>query len=181
MWPFCSVQVWVVREKLKTAQSRQKSYADLRHRALTFEIWDDFYLNVSPKKGTQRLGLKGKLAPRYIGPCPILLPKEEEWHIRWSCPLHFQISMMFLYISTKEVFSSSFRGCPSVWGSFHSIWSILSGGSHQDFGPSWKEYKKKGHKISEGLVEQSHQRWSYMGMWRWSSQFKFPSFLSDPW
>jgi hypothetical protein len=32
---------------------------------------------------------------------------------------------------------------------------------------------------SQGLVEQSHQIWSYMGMWR-SSQFKFPSFLSDP-
>jgi hypothetical protein len=30
------------------------------------------YLNVSPMKGMKRFGVKGKLAPRYIGPFPIL-------------------------------------------------------------------------------------------------------------
>jgi hypothetical protein len=70
-------QVRVVREKLKTAQSRQKSYADRRCRALTFEIGDDVYLKVSPKKGTQRFGLKGKLAPRYIGLFPIVAKRGE--------------------------------------------------------------------------------------------------------
>jgi hypothetical protein len=67
----------VVREKLKTAQSRQKSYADRQRRALTFEIGDDVYLKVSPKKGTQRFGLKGKLAPRYIGLFPIVAKRGE--------------------------------------------------------------------------------------------------------
>jgi hypothetical protein len=30
------------------------------------------YLRVSPIKGVKRFGMKGKLAPRYIGPFPIL-------------------------------------------------------------------------------------------------------------
>jgi hypothetical protein len=30
------------------------------------------YLKVSPMKGISRFGVKGKLAPRYIGPFPIL-------------------------------------------------------------------------------------------------------------
>jgi hypothetical protein len=30
------------------------------------------YLKVSPMKGVKRFGMKGKLAPRYIGPFPIL-------------------------------------------------------------------------------------------------------------
>jgi hypothetical protein len=30
------------------------------------------YLKVSPMKGVSRFGVKGKLAPRYIGPFPIL-------------------------------------------------------------------------------------------------------------
>jgi hypothetical protein len=29
------------------------------------------YLRVSPTKGTQRFGVKGKLAPRYVGPYKI--------------------------------------------------------------------------------------------------------------
>jgi hypothetical protein len=39
---------------------------------LEFEVKDYVYLNVSPIKGTKRFGVKGKLAPRYIGPFPIL-------------------------------------------------------------------------------------------------------------
>jgi hypothetical protein len=39
---------------------------------LEFEVGDHVYLRVSPKKGVKRLGMKGKLAPRYIGPFPIL-------------------------------------------------------------------------------------------------------------
>jgi hypothetical protein len=70
-------QVRVVREKLKTTQSHQKSYADHRRCALTFEIGDDVYLKVSPKKGTQRFRLKGKLASRYIGPFPIVAKRGE--------------------------------------------------------------------------------------------------------
>jgi hypothetical protein len=52
-----------VRENLKAAQSRQRSYADTRRRELNFEVGDYVYLKVSPIRGTKRFGVKGKLAP----------------------------------------------------------------------------------------------------------------------
>jgi hypothetical protein len=64
-------QVQMVRESLKVAQNRQKSYADKR-RDLSFEVGDFLYLNVSPMRGTRRFKVKGKLAPRYVGPFKIV-------------------------------------------------------------------------------------------------------------
>jgi hypothetical protein len=58
----------MVRENLKTAQSRQRSYANTRRRELSFEVGDYVYLKVSPIRGTKRFEVRGKLAPRYIGP-----------------------------------------------------------------------------------------------------------------
>jgi hypothetical protein len=57
---------------LKEAQARQKSYADKRHKPLYFQVEDYVYLKVSPMKGVSCFEVKGKLAPRYIGPFPIL-------------------------------------------------------------------------------------------------------------
>jgi hypothetical protein len=51
---------------------RQETYANKRCRPLEFEVEDHVYLRVSPIKGVKRFGVKGKLAPRYIGPFPIL-------------------------------------------------------------------------------------------------------------
>ena len=56
---------------MKTAQSRQKTYADRRRRPLEFQVGDMAFLRVSPWKGVLRFGKKGKLAPRYIGPYSI--------------------------------------------------------------------------------------------------------------
>jgi hypothetical protein len=44
-------QVRMVRENLRVAQSRQKSYTDHRRRELSFEVGDFVYLNVSPMRG----------------------------------------------------------------------------------------------------------------------------------
>ena len=54
------------------AQSRQKSYADVRCRPLEFELWDRVFLKVMPKRGVVRFGKRGKLSPRFIGPFEIL-------------------------------------------------------------------------------------------------------------
>ncbi|WVZ52193.1 hypothetical protein U9M48_003277 [Paspalum notatum var. saurae] len=59
-------------ENLKRAQSRQKSYSDRRRRPLVFQKDDHIYLRVSPMKGVHRFGVKGKLAPRYVGPFKII-------------------------------------------------------------------------------------------------------------
>jgi hypothetical protein len=44
-------QVHMVRENLRVAQSRQKSYADHRRRELSFGVGDFVYLKVSPMRG----------------------------------------------------------------------------------------------------------------------------------
>ena len=61
-----------IQQRLVTAQSRQKSYAGKRRRPLSFDVNDMVFLKVSPWKGIQRFGKKGKLAPRYIGPFKII-------------------------------------------------------------------------------------------------------------
>jgi hypothetical protein len=62
----------VIQANLKAAQSRWKSYADQRRKPLQFQVEDFVYLRVSPTKGVQRFGIKGKLAPRYVEPFEIL-------------------------------------------------------------------------------------------------------------
>ncbi|WVZ58149.1 hypothetical protein U9M48_008451 [Paspalum notatum var. saurae] len=64
-------QVKFIHDNLKRAQSRQKSYSDKRRRPLVFEKDDHVFLRVSPMKGVHRFRVKGKLAPRYIGPFKI--------------------------------------------------------------------------------------------------------------
>jgi hypothetical protein len=61
-----------IQVNILTAQSHQKSYADKRHHPLKFEVGDHVYLRVFPMKGVRHFGTKGKLAPRYIGPYPII-------------------------------------------------------------------------------------------------------------
>ena len=70
-------QVRIIRENLKTAQSRQKSQYDRRHKEVAYEVGDKAYLRVTLLKGTHRFGIKDKLAPRYIGPFRILAKRGE--------------------------------------------------------------------------------------------------------
>ncbi|XP_050217548.1 uncharacterized protein LOC126668385, partial [Mercurialis annua] len=57
--------------RLETAFSRHKSYADPKRKDIEFQVGDFVFLRVSPMKGVVRFGVKGKLAPRYIGPYEI--------------------------------------------------------------------------------------------------------------
>ena len=61
-------KVRIIRYRLKIDYSRQKSYSDNRRRDLEFEIGDHVYLKTSPMKGVIRLGRKGNLSPRNVGP-----------------------------------------------------------------------------------------------------------------
>jgi hypothetical protein len=65
-------KVKIIRKNLEAAQARQKSYHNKRRKPLQFEVGDYVYLKVSPTKGVQRFGIKGKLAPLYIGPYEII-------------------------------------------------------------------------------------------------------------
>jgi hypothetical protein len=66
------VTVRCIQDNLKAAKSRQETYENKKCWPLEFEVGDHVYLRVSPMKGVKRFGVKGKLAPRYIGPFPIL-------------------------------------------------------------------------------------------------------------
>ncbi|GJV04613.1 reverse transcriptase domain-containing protein [Tanacetum coccineum] len=65
-------KVVLIKEKVKAARDRQKSYANNRCKPLEFEVGDRVMLKVSPWKGVIRFGKKRKLAPGYVGPFEIL-------------------------------------------------------------------------------------------------------------
>ncbi|GJX00439.1 putative reverse transcriptase domain-containing protein [Tanacetum coccineum] len=65
-------KIFQIKERLKMARSRQKSYTDKRRKPLEFKVGDRVLLKVSPWKGVVRFGKKGKLAPRYVGPFEIV-------------------------------------------------------------------------------------------------------------
>ena len=67
-----SEKVSLIRQRLLTAKSRHKSYADVRRLPLEFKVGDHVFLKVMPKRGVVRFGKRGKLSPRFIGPFEIL-------------------------------------------------------------------------------------------------------------
>ena len=67
-----SEKVSLIRQRLLTTQSWQKSYADVRRRPLEFEVGDHVFLKVMPKRGVVRFGKRGRLSPRFVGPFEIL-------------------------------------------------------------------------------------------------------------
>ena len=67
-----SKKVSLIQQHLLTAQSRQKTYADVRRRPLEFEVGDHVFLKVMPKRGVVRFRKRGKLSPRFIDSFKIL-------------------------------------------------------------------------------------------------------------
>jgi hypothetical protein len=88
----------MVRENLKIAQSRQRSYADTQRRELSFEVGDYVYLKVSPIRGIKRFRVKGKPAPRYIRPYQIQA---------WRGEVAYQLSLPKSLSVVHDVFHAS--------------------------------------------------------------------------
>lgn len=65
-------KVNMIKDRLATTYSCQKSYADNRKSALEFEVGDKDYLNISPMNGLMRFCKKVKLSLSYISPYVIL-------------------------------------------------------------------------------------------------------------
>nr|GEV27334.1 reverse transcriptase domain-containing protein [Tanacetum cinerariifolium] len=64
-------KIVLIKNRLLTARSRQKSYTDVRRRPLKFNVWEG-YAQVSPWKGVIRFEKHRKLSPRFIEPFKIL-------------------------------------------------------------------------------------------------------------
>jgi hypothetical protein len=73
---------------LKEAQARQKN-VDKRRQPLVFQVNDHVYLKVSPMKGVNHFGVKGKLAPQYIG---LFLIFERYGPVAYRLQLHETLS-----------------------------------------------------------------------------------------
>jgi hypothetical protein len=87
-----------IQANILTVQSCQKSYTDKRRNPLEFEVGDHVYLQVSPMKGVRCFGIKGKLAPRYIGPYPI---------IDKYVPTSYQVELLAKLLGVHNVFHVS--------------------------------------------------------------------------
>ena len=62
----------MIKERLKVAIDRQKSYADMKRKDIRYEIGEKNILKVSPWKKGMRFGKKGKLSPKFIGPYEVI-------------------------------------------------------------------------------------------------------------
>jgi hypothetical protein len=104
-------KVRVIKKNLEAAQARQKSYHDKRRKPLQLGVGDHVYLKVSPTKGVQRFGIKGKLAPRYIGP----------YEIKENCgPVAYQLKLPPHLSAVHDVFHVS-----QLWKCVHLPTEVL--------------------------------------------------------
>ncbi|CAN6710987.1 unnamed protein product [Malus baccata var. baccata] len=97
--------VQVIKSNLKTAQDRQKSLADRHATDRVYDVGNLVFLKLSPWRGVVRLGKKGKLSPRYIGP-HVIIERIGEVSYRLELPhelskVHnvFHVSMLRHYVS----------------------------------------------------------------------------------
>ena len=65
-------KIWIIQERMKAAQSWQKTYEDWRRRPLEFPIGDKIFLKVLAMKEMVRIDRKNKLDPQYVVPFEIL-------------------------------------------------------------------------------------------------------------
>jgi hypothetical protein len=96
-------------EHLKTAQSRQKSNYDRKHQEMVYQPGEQAYLRVTPLKGTHRFGIKGKLAPCYIGPFCILARRGEVAYQLQLPPSLSQVHDVFHVSQLRRCFKDPIR------------------------------------------------------------------------
>ncbi|GJS02702.1 putative reverse transcriptase domain-containing protein [Tanacetum coccineum] len=61
-----------IKSIIQAARDWQKSYANIRHKPLEFQVGDKVMLKFSPWKGVVHFGKRGKLNTRYVGPFKVI-------------------------------------------------------------------------------------------------------------
>ncbi|MCO5559642.1 hypothetical protein L7F22_013243 [Adiantum nelumboides] len=87
-------QLLIIRDNLKRASDRQKSYADLHRSARSFSKGEWVFLRVKPKCSSLKLGKFRKLAFRYCEPYEILRRAREQAY-ELALPPHMRIHNVF--------------------------------------------------------------------------------------
>ncbi|XP_070046558.1 uncharacterized protein [Nicotiana tomentosiformis] len=85
----------LIQDRLRTAESRENSYADQRVRDVAFMVGERVLLCVPPMKGVMRFGKKGNLILRCIDPFEII---EKVGEVAYKLALHclFAVHLLFL-------------------------------------------------------------------------------------
>jgi hypothetical protein len=168
----------MVKENLRVVQSRQTSYADHRRRELSFNVGDFVYLKVSPMRGLRRFKVRGKLAPRFIGPFKIL---EKRGAVAYQLELPPQLS------EVHDVFHvSQLKKCLRVTEEQIPMDDL---DAMEDL--SYQEYPVRMLETSERVtrnrkIKMCKVQWSHHtedeATWEREEEFKaeFTSFFSDP-
>ena len=106
-------KVKMIREILKVATDRHKSYVDMKRKYIRYEVGKKVFLKVLPWKKVVRFGEKGKLSPRFIGPYEVI-EKVGPVAYRLALPLElekihnvFHVSMLRRYRSDSSHVVSS--------------------------------------------------------------------------
>ncbi|GJV07130.1 putative reverse transcriptase domain-containing protein [Tanacetum coccineum] len=82
-----------IKQRMQAARDRQKSYADLKHKPMEFQVGDKVMLKVSPWKGSIVLWQTGEVKPYVVGPFkfveePVeIVDREVKWLKRSRIPL----------------------------------------------------------------------------------------------
>ncbi|GJT56529.1 putative reverse transcriptase domain-containing protein [Tanacetum coccineum] len=87
-----------IKDRLKAARDRQKSYADKRMKPLDFSVGDFVLLKVSSWKGVVRFGKKWKLAPRFVRLFEI---------IKKVCPIAYRLDLPIKLDGVHDTFHVS--------------------------------------------------------------------------
>ncbi|XP_070020173.1 uncharacterized protein [Nicotiana sylvestris] len=97
-------KVKVIQERLRTAQSRQKSYSDVRHRDLEFEVGDWVFLRISPMKGVMHFGKKDrqvrKLRAKDVASAKVLWRNKNIEEMTWEA--EDEMKSKYPYLFHKE-------------------------------------------------------------------------------
>ena len=96
-----------IRQALKEANDRKKSYADLKRTSRNFKPGEKFFFKVKPKRSSLKLGKYKKLAYRYCGPYEVIRRVGEQSY-KLALPPHvhvhnvFHVSLLKQYVSNPE-------------------------------------------------------------------------------
>ncbi|XP_021762509.1 uncharacterized protein LOC110727250 [Chenopodium quinoa] len=90
----------LIQEKKKAAQDRNKSYVDLKRRDEEYQVGGKEFLKISPIKGVTRVGKKGKLSPKYIGPYEII---QKVGKLVYNLDLHNDLEWVHNVIHVSQI------------------------------------------------------------------------------
>ena len=92
-----------IRQNLKAAQDRHKSYADKHRGDKEFSVGDHVYLRARAKKSSLKLGICAKLSPRYCGPFEVL-QRIGQLHIDLHFLLALDLIMFFMFLCLRNTY-----------------------------------------------------------------------------